>query len=185
MSVPPNGFEKGPEREVYRGGVISLAVGRFTAPDGTTFERDLVHHPGAVSVVPVTDAGEVVLVRQYRAAVGAHLLEIPAGTRDVPGEPPEETAHRELAEEVGLVAGRLEALARFHNSAGFSDELSHVFLGLDLTEVQRSTQGLEEDHMTIERLALGDVPAMIADGRLCDAKTIIGLLLAREALGLR
>lgn len=178
-------FAPGPEREIYRGAIISLAVGTFTAPDGTEFERDLVHHPGAVSVVPVTDDHRVVLVRQFRAAVGAELLEIPAGKRDVPGEPPQATAHRELAEEVGLVAGRLEPLARFYNSAGFCDELSHVFLGLDLRPVDRSAQGIEEDHMTIEHVALAEVPAMIADGRLCDAKTIIGLTLAREALGLR
>ena len=175
-------FAKGPEREVYRGTVISVAVGTFTAPDGTSFERDLVHTPGAVSVVPATDDGHAVLVRQYRAAVGEHLLESPAGKRDVPGEPPELTAHRELAEEVGLVAGRLEPLASFYNSVGFCDELSHVFLGLELSEVPRDTQGVEEAHMTIERVALADVPAMIADGRLLDAKTIIGLTLARAAL---
>ena len=175
-------FEKGPERELYRGAVITVAVGSFTAPDGSVFDRDLVHHPGAVSVVPVTDDGQVVLVRQYRAAVGAELLEIPAGKRDVPGEAPELTAHRELAEEVGLLAGRLEPLARFYNSAGFCDELSHVFLGLELRDVPRAAQGVEEHHMTIERVPLGEVPAMIADGRLCDAKTIIGLTLAREHL---
>ncbi len=182
---PPAPFAKGPERELYRGPIISLAQGTFTAPDGTTFERDLVHHPGAVSVVPVTEDGQAVLVRQYRAVVDEHLLEIPAGKRDVAGEPPEATARRELAEEVGLAAGRLEPLARFYNSVGFSDELSHVFLGLDLTEVGRDTQGIEEEHMTIERVALADVPAMVADGRLLDAKTIIGLTLARERLGLR
>lgn len=181
----PAPFTKGPERELYRGPIIRLAVGTFTAPDGTTFERDLVHHPGAVSVVPVTEDGHAVLVRQYRAVVDEHLLEIPAGKRDVAGEPPEATAHRELAEEVGLAAGRLEPLARFYNSVGFCDELSYVFLGLDLTPVARDTQGIEEDHMTVEHVALADVPAMVADGRLLDAKTIIGLTLARDRLGVR
>ena len=181
----PAPFAKGPEREVYAGPIIRLAVGTFTAPDGTTFERDLVHHPGAVSVVPVTDDGHAVLVRQYRAVVDQHLLEIPAGKRDVAGEPPEETARRELAEEVGLAAGRLEPLARFYNSVGFSDELSHVFLGLDLSPVASDAQGIEEEHMTIEHVALADVPVMVADGRLLDAKTIIGLTLARERLGVR
>ncbi|MCB9371373.1 MAG: NUDIX hydrolase [Microthrixaceae bacterium] len=184
-SAAPGGaaFAKGTEREVFRGDVISVAVGTFTAPDGTEFEREIVHHPGAVSVVPVTDDDHAVLVRQYRAVVAEHLLEIPAGKRDVPGEPPEETARRELAEEVGLAAGRLEPLARFYNSVGFSDELSHVYLGRDLRAVERDTQGVEEQHMTVERVALDDVPAMIADGRLTDAKTIIGLTLARAALG--
>lgn len=81
------------------------------------------------------------------------------------------------------MAGRLlEPLASFYNSVGFCDELSHVFLGLNLREVPRDTQGLEEEHMTIEHVALADVPAMIADGRLLDAKTIIGLTLARATL---
>ena len=82
-------FRKVGEREVYDGPVIRLVVATFAGPDGETFERDVVHHPGAVSVVPLSDDGEVVMVRQYRAAVDADVLEIPAGKRDVPGEAPE------------------------------------------------------------------------------------------------
>jgi ADP-ribose pyrophosphatase len=175
-------FTKRGEREVWSGTVISVAQGTFVSPSGATFERDLVHHPGAVSVVPV-DGDEVVLVRQYRAAVDHEVLEIPAGKRDVLGEPPEVTAQRELAEEVGLVAGRLVKLAEFYNSIGFSDELSHVFLGTDLTVVPTDLQGEEEQHMTVERIRLDDVPALIAARELVDAKTVIGLLLAREHLG--
>lgn len=138
-------------------------------------------HPGAVSVVPVlntSDGPVAVLVRQFRAAIDADLLEIPAGKRDVEGEAPELTARRELAEEVGLQAGRLVPLAQYYNSPGFTDELSHSFLALDLTPVPDERQGLEEEHMTIERVPLADVAPMIADGRLVDAKSIIGLLLA-------
>lgn len=178
-------FRRLDERVVHEGHVITLAIGTFEAPDGTTFERDIVHHPGAVSVVPLHDDGTVTLVRQYRAALDLDLLEIPAGKRDVAGEAPELTAERELAEEVGLRAARLEPLARFVNSAGFSDELSHVFLATGLTEVGTDLQGVEEQHMTVERIALADVPAMIADHRLLDAKTVIGLLLTlqRTAVG--
>jgi ADP-ribose pyrophosphatase len=175
-------FRKGDEREIWQGKVISVAEGTFTSPTGVEFHRDLVHHPGAVAVVPV-DGDEVVLVRQYRAAVDLDVLEIPAGKRDVPGEDPEVTAHRELAEEVGLRAGRLEKLCEFYNSLGFSDELSHVYLGTDLSEVPNDLQGEEEQHMTVERIRLDDVPALIAAGELVDAKTVIGLLLARERLG--
>ena len=128
------------------------------------------------------DGDEVVLVRQYRAAVDLEILEIPAGKRDVAGEAPEITAHRELAEEVGLTAGRLVKLAEFYNSIGFSDELSHVFLGTDLTPVPDDRQGEEEEHMTVERIRLDDVPALVAAGELVDAKTVIGLLMAREHL---
>lgn len=128
------------------------------------------------------DGDEVVLVRQYRAAVDLEVLEIPAGKRDVAGEDPELTAHRELAEEVGLAAGSLRKLAEFYNSIGFSDELSHVYLATDLTPVADDRQGIEEQHLTIERIRLDDVPALIAARELVDAKTVIGLLLAREAL---
>jgi ADP-ribose pyrophosphatase len=175
-----SGFRRLDERVVHDGHVITLAIGTFEAPDGTTFDRDIVHHPGAVSVVPLHDDGTVTLVRQYRAALDLDLLEIPAGKRDIAGEAPELTAERELAEEVGLRADRLEPLARFVNSAGFSDELSHVFLATGLTEVGTDLQGVEEQHMTIERIALADVPAMIADHRLLDAKTVIGLLLTLQ-----
>ena len=177
------GFRRGPERTLHEGPVVSLAVGTFTAPDGTTFERQVVHHPGAVSVVPLRDDGQVVLVRQYRAAVDEALLEIPAGKLDVAGEPHEGTARRELAEEVGLEATELVRLAEFHNSPGFCDEHSTVFLATGLREVPDDRQGVEEAHLEIEHVALADVPAMVADGRLRDAKTIIGLLLALRHVG--
>jgi 8-oxo-dGTP pyrophosphatase MutT (NUDIX family) len=177
-------FRRLGEHELYRGPLITVARGTFQAPNGETFERDVVHHPGAVSVVPVLrgDAGEVLLVRQYRAPVDRELLEIPAGKRDVAGEAPAETARRELIEEVGMRAGRLELLAEFYNSPGFCDEHSFVFLALDLVPTNADAQGVEEQHMTIERVALDDAPALIRSGAILDAKTIIGLTLAREAL---
>jgi ADP-ribose pyrophosphatase len=180
--LPPS-FRRVGERPVYEGSVISLAVATVGGPDGVSFERDVVHHPGAVSVVPVIEEGSAVLmVRQYRAAVDADLLEIPAGKRDVPGEPPEVTARRELEEEVGMRAGRLEKLAEFYNSPGFCDEHSWVFMALDLDPAPSSAHSEEEQHMTVERVLLDDVPGLIARGELLDAKSIIGLTLARNAL---
>ena len=177
-------FRKLAEEHLYRGSLISLAKGHFASPDGSPFERDIVHHPGAVSVVPVVEEGTAaLLVVQYRAAVDADLLEIPAGKRDVAGEEPAATARRELEEEVGRRAGRLELLARFYNSPGFCDEDSWVFLALDLEECDPAAQGVEEQHMVVRTVALDDVPAMIEAGEIRDAKTIIGLTLARERLG--
>jgi len=179
------GFRKLDERAVFRGDRISVGRARFEAPDGTEFERDVVHHPGAVAIVPVVDDGNaVLLVRQYRPALDQHLLEIPAGLRDKEGEPPEDTARRELTEEVGMRAGRIEKLCVFHNSPGFCDEQVHVYLGLDLEPAEngQDLQGIEEAHLTIERIALDDVARLIHEGRLTDAKTIVGLTLAREAL---
>jgi ADP-ribose pyrophosphatase len=171
------------ERQVWTGPLLRLAVATVDGPGGVQFEREVVHHPGAVSVVPVVDEGNAVLmVRQYRAAIDAMLLEIPAGKRDVAGEPPETTARRELEEEVGMRAGRLEKLAEFYNSPGFCDEHSHVFLALDLEPCPSSAHSEEEAHMTIEKIALDDVPGLIARGAIVDAKSIIGLCLAREAL---
>ena len=168
---------------VYQGDLISLARGRFRAPDGTEFERDIVHHPGAVSVVPVVDDGDsVLLVRQFRAPIGDDLLEIPAGKRDVAGEPPEVTARRELEEEVGMRAGRLEKLAAFYNTPGFCDELHHVYMALDLEPCAKSLQGVEEQHMKVEKVGLQEAAQMITEGAIVDAKTVIGLLLARDAL---
>ncbi|MBU6328660.1 MAG: NUDIX hydrolase [Acidobacteria bacterium] len=171
------------EDPVFEGYIIRVAKGRFEAPDGSVFERDIVRHPGAVSVVPYHGDGTVTMVRQYRAALDMHLLEIPAGKRDVADEAPILTAHRELAEEVGLQAGRMEPLVEFVNSAGFTDEYSHVFLGTELVEVARDLQGIEEEHLTIERIHLDEVPAMIADHRLLDIKSIIGLTMLRDRLG--
>ena len=181
MSSSPS-FEQLSETVVFDGAIIKVAVGEFRTPAGDVVSRDLVRHPGAVSVVPIV-GDHVVMVRQYRAALGANLLEIPAGKRDVPGEAPEITAARELVEEVGLVPKQLTLLAQFYNSAGFCDELSFVFLATEFESAPIEAHGAEEQHMQIEHVPLADIDAMIADARLCDAKTIIGVTLARRALG--
>lgn len=176
-------FRKVSERVVAEGLVISLSQGTFEGPDGKQFQRDLIHHPGAVIVVPVDALDRVVLVRQYRASVEDDLLELPAGKRDVPGEPTEVTAARELAEEAGRKAGRIELLGRFYNSPGFSDEFSWCYLARDLVEVGNDLQGEEEQYLTVETVPLDDVTRMITEGQIVDAKTIIGLQLALRHLG--
>ena len=177
------GFARLGEREVYQGHVIGLGIGTFQAPDGSTFERDIVHHPGAVAVVPLLDDGRVVLVRQYRAPIDQLLLEIPAGLRDVEGESTELTAARELAEETGLAAARFDWLCEFHNSAGCSDETIVIYLATGLRAAAEHRQGIEEQHMTIEHVSLDALDDLVATGQLTDAKSIIGLGLARGRLG--
>jgi len=150
-------------------------------PGGERHERDVVHHPGAVGVVPWHDDGTITLVRQYRAALDTDMWEIPAGLRDVEGEPTELTASRELVEEAGLQAGHLEHVVTFHNSPGFSDEAVYVYVATDLTEVPVDRQSPEEQHMTLARISLDEGLAMVDDGRITDAKTVIALLaLARR-----
>lgn len=172
------GFRRLDERVVHSGYIFELVTATFESPEGESFERDIVRHPGAVSVVPIADDGRIMMVRQYRPALDALVLEIPAGKRDVADEPPEETAQRELAEEIGMCAGRLELLGTFANAPGFSDELSWVFLGRDLASVPRDVQGVEETHMTIESITFDEARGLIADGGLIDTKSIIGILLA-------
>jgi ADP-ribose pyrophosphatase len=163
---------------------IRMVSATFEAPDGERFTRDIVRHPGAVAVVPVTSRGNVVLVRQYRAPVDRELLEVPAGTRDVPGEPAAVTAARELQEETGLRAGRLEHLVTFYNSPGFCDEETVLFLATDLQMVPDGREGIEERHMTVEEVPLGDIERLAAEGTV-DGQTVLGMLLARDHLGRR
>lgn len=175
-------FRKVRERQVYAGHLFSLVEAEFEGPSGETFMRSIVRHPGAVGVVPLHDDATVSLVRQYRAAAEADVLEIPAGVRDEEGEEPLATAERELAEEVGLRAGRWRALTSYWVAIGFSDERFWCYLAEGLSEVDKAPASHEEEHMTVERVPLRDVPAMIARGEIQDAKTIIGLLMAREVL---
>jgi 8-oxo-dGDP phosphatase len=175
-----SGFRAVEEDTVYDGYAMRVVVGTFAGPDGDTFTRDIIRHPGAVAVLPLHADGTVTLVRQYRAPIDSLLLEIPAGIRDVAEEPREETARRELAEEVGLSAEHLEHLVSFHNAPGMSDEVVDVFLATGLADVDRDAQGVEEQAMTIERHHLDDLGAMIADGRLTDAKTVIAVALVRS-----
>ena len=171
------------EETVHQGPVVRVARATISGPDGATYDREVVHHPGAVAVVPVLDDGETaVLVRQYRSALDELVLEIPAGKRDVDGEPAELTASRELEEEVGYRAGRMEELCVIHNSPGFCDERVVIFLARDLQAGEATPHGVEEEHMVVEHVSLRDAEALIADGRITDAKTVVGLLLARDRL---
>ena len=170
------------EETVHRGWLIRVERATFLDPDGVPFERDIVRHPGAVAVVAVTDDRAVVLVHQYRPAVDAWLLEIPAGTRDVAGEPPETTAVRELAEEVGYRADRWELLARTAVTPGFCDEFTHVYLATGLHPVPDDRQGTEERYLEVVEVGLDRFDALVDDGSIVDASTILGVGLARRRL---
>jgi ADP-ribose pyrophosphatase len=163
-------------------GFLSLARKHVVGPDGHEFERHVVHHPGAVVVVPVDERGDVLMVRQYRAAADEWLLELPAGKRDVEGEPPPVTAVRELEEELGKRPDTLVLLTEFYNSPGFTDEYTYLYLATDLVEAERTATSAEEAAMTIVPVALADAPGRIATHEIVDAKSIIGVLLAARYL---
>lgn len=176
------GFRPVDEHLLSRAGFLDLVEERVRTPDGDEVVRFTVRHPGAVVIVALEDDERVVLVRQYRIAARAELLELPAGKRE-PDEEPEATARRELEEETGLLAGRWDRLVGFYNSPGFSDEYSHVYLARDLEVSERDLETrAEERHMDVERVALGDLDRLLSAGEIVDAKTIIGTTLARAFL---
>lgn len=182
---PPesSGFRYIGERELFSGGFFRLVTGTFVDPQGFTFEREMIRHPGAVVIVPLEDDGEqVIMVRQYRASIDRHVLELPAGKLDVPGEALDVAARRELAEEVGREAQTLTEVGHFYNSPGSSDELTTCFLAEGLRETPRDTQGVEEQHMTLETVPRSKVWALAEAGELIDGKTLLALAFTQHLL---
>jgi 8-oxo-dGTP pyrophosphatase MutT (NUDIX family) len=181
-----SGYRLVDSREIARGGFLTFCQETFASPTGERFVRWMVEHPGAVAAVPIVGGAngpEVLFVRQWRPALRDFLLEIPAGKLDVPGEDPDDAMVRELTEEIQQQPGRLVKLATFWNSPGFSTELTHVYIALDLSPCDRPEAAKEEEQdMTIERFPLADIGRLIATGQITDAKTIIGLTLADRYL---
>jgi 8-oxo-dGTP pyrophosphatase MutT (NUDIX family) len=175
-------FEALGEEVVHRGWAIALTRARFADPSGERFERDIVRHPGAVAVVAVTDGSAVVLAHQYRPAIDRWILEIPAGTCDVAEEADEVTARRELAEEVGYGAATLTLLTRCVITPGFCDEYTAIYLATGLTPVPTDRQGVEERYMQVVEVPLDGFDALVDDGTIIDASTILGVGLARRRL---
>jgi ADP-ribose pyrophosphatase len=174
-------FSIAAERSLLEASFLDLKLLTIDAPDGTRFERVVVRHPGAVAVVAVHE-GDVLLIRQYRAPIDDVILEIPAGKLDVPGEDHAVAAVRELEEEIGFTARRVDHVVSFFTGPGFTDEVIHLYRATDLEPVPPRPHGVEEEVAEVVHVPLGEVAAMIADGRIRDAKTILALqaaLLAR------
>ena len=177
-----SGFRRVSEEELLRAWFFRVDRFHLLDPDGRPFDRFVVRHPGAVTVVPVHDDGTVTLVRQYRAAVDALVLEIPAGTLDKDGEEPEAAARRELAEETGLEASHWELLVGAWNSPGFSDQHTLIYLATGLIPCQARPDGVEEGYMTVETIHLSRLDDLVARGDIKDETTLLGLHLARQRL---
>ena len=178
-----NSFRFIGERERFGNSFFKLVTGTFTDPAGFTFERDFIRHPGAVVVVPLEDDREhVLMVKQYRGSVDQIILELPAGKLDVVGEALPQAARRELGEEVGKSARKVSEIGHFYNSPGFTDERTTCFLAEGLTEIGRDSHGIEEEHMTIASIALGDVWRLAKSGALVDAKTLLAISFAEHFL---
>jgi ADP-ribose pyrophosphatase len=180
--VPDPGFRRVSEEELLAAWLFKVDRFHLLDPEGNPFDRFVIRHPGAVTVVPVHEDGTVTLVRQYRAAVDDMVLEIPAGTRDKEGESEEGTARRELAEEAGLEAARWERLIGTWNTPGVSDQHTSIFLATGLTPIESRPDGVEERYMTVERIRLADLDELVAAGTLKDETTVLGLFMARDRL---
>ncbi|MBQ0897811.1 NUDIX hydrolase [Micromonospora purpureochromogenes] len=184
MSAVEHRYELRDRQERFRGRIFSVVTDEVTMPGGDTAKRDYVRHVGAVAVVALDDAGQVVLVRQYRQPVGRHLWELPAGLMDVDGEPLPAAAARELAEEADLTAGTLDLLVDVHTSPGFSDEVVRVFLARDLADVPaeaRHERRDEEADIQIVRLDLDEAVGMVLAGEITNGPCVAGLLAAARA----
>jgi len=162
--------------------VLEFRIDTVEAPDGHRSTRDIAAHPGGVAMVAIDPDGNVLLVRQWRHAVGRALLEIPAGTLDREADGTVEAhlgaAKRELEEETGYRAGSWRYLAGFYTAPGFTSELMHLYLAEDLTPAHEGRLGPDDDErLELERLPLAEAVAMAERGELADAKSLVGLLL--------
>jgi len=164
-------------KQIYKGKVVQLRVDTVSLPDGRRKIREIVVHPGAAAIVPLMNEGEgedkeVLLVEQYRKAVESKTLEIPAGTLEE-GESPEECAKRELIEETGFQASKLDKLIDFYPSPGFSSEIIHIFKASGLKKVSDV-----DAELSIRLVPLGELLTKIRNGKIKDGKTVIGVLMA-------
>jgi ADP-ribose pyrophosphatase len=163
----------------FEGKLISVRVDTVALPSGRTATREIVEHPGAVGILP-WDGARLALVRQWRHATGAVMLEIPAGTLE-PNEPPRDTAQRELAEECGLAADSWEQGPSFFTAPGFCTERLTLFLATGLRDHQ--VEAPEDEELELSWLPLADAVAAVEDGRIIDAKSVAGILWLAHRLG--
>ena len=161
------------DREIYAGRILTLRLKYVPQADGRRHLREIVEHLPGAAAVAIDEHGHVLLVRQQRPAVGSSPLELPAGLID-PGEQPIDTARRELEEETGYLAQRIEPLVRFYTSPGFTDELIHIFAATEL--VRTAVRHDDEEEITLVQMPLAEALELVMNGELSDAKTVAGLL---------
>jgi ADP-ribose pyrophosphatase len=163
---------------IFSGRIINVRVDKVALPNGYVSTREIVEHSEAVAIVPLDENGDVLLVRQYRLACEEALLEVPAGGMDPDDDEPLAAAQRELQEEIGYKAGRLEYLSGFYVAPGYCNEYIHLFLATGLTP-SRLDADLDEA-VEVVRMPLSEALGLITTGEIHDAKSIIGLLMAQR-----
>ncbi|MBT3339014.1 MAG: NUDIX hydrolase [Anaerolineae bacterium] len=165
---------------IFKGRVFTIRRDSLRTPDGRTTKFDIVEHHGSVVILPVDKEGNLLLVRQYRHAAMDDLLELPAGTLDGPDEAPLDCAAREVREETGMAAGRLEELGKFFLAPGYSTELMTVFLATNLRYDPLEPDA--DEFLQVEKLPLAEAFSLAEAGKMPDAKTLAALLMARPHL---
>jgi ADP-ribose pyrophosphatase len=168
-------------REIHRiheGRIFSVQVETLTLPNGRPFKAEIIRHPGSVVIVPVTDQGEIILVRQYRPAIGRSAWELPAGSLK-PAEDVRSAAQRECHEEIGLVPSTLTALGAFFPTPGYCDEEMHFFRadGLRQPTAEETAAPDEDEDIETRAFSVAAIRQMIATGEIIDLKTVSGLAL--------
>jgi len=160
--------------QVYRGRVISLTKDTVALPSGHITIREKISHPGSVGILPVLGNGNLILVKQFRYVIGSDLLEIPAGTIEE-GESPKECAARELLEETGYRAGRLELFSAFYLAPGYSNEFMWLFKATDLRSEE--ARPMADESIEVREINLEEALRLIRSGEIKDVKTICAILL--------
>ncbi len=168
--------------EIYKGKIIDLQLDEVELPNGKTSQRELVKHPGAVAVIPLTSEGRLVLVRQYRKALDKIIVEIPAGKLEE-NEERISCAKRELEEETGYAAKELRFVASFYTSPGFANEIIHLYLAEQLTNGEANTD--EDEFLDVVEVTLDEAEQMVKEQSIHDAKTMYAVqyLRMRELVG--
>jgi ADP-ribose pyrophosphatase len=162
------------KEEIFRGRVVKLALEEHRLPDGRRARFEIIRHSGGAAVLPLLSGGRVVLIRQFRPACGGMILELPAG-RVEPEESPEACIVRELQEEIGYRAGKLEKLGEMLTAPGYSDEVVHLFAASELIAVERSPE--PDEYIEAVVLPLPEALKMVRNGEISDGRTQLALLL--------
>lgn len=166
--------------DIYKGNIIKVQHLTVSLPNGKEATRDIVLHPGASVVIPINENGELYMVKQFRKPLDLTTLELPAGKLDSAGEDPKVCAERELMEETGLRAEKIEHLISIHTTPGFCNEVIHMYTATGLTQGEACTD--EDEFLDVEKIHVSKLVNMILEHKITDAKTIIGVLLAERLI---
>lgn len=161
--------------KIFSGKIIHVQVDDVELPNGKTSKREIVKHPGAVGIIPITLEGKIVMVRQFRKPLERSLLEIPAGKLE-PNEKPEVTARRELEEETGYTTNQLDHIISFYTAPGFSNEIIHLYVAKDLQKTKIPLVGDEDEFVEVRELTLEEAVEAIQEKQILDAKTVYAVL---------